>query len=244
MLKLEKNLFFERVETSRLDPSLFAAEDVQPGRLGDARYSSGLGITLLGTDLAFRAMKFENTFDGKDYRCATRTFDPASERISDEFEDRHWRGEYNMPVADAARCFGAWLTSDVALYFAERDAVDLWRQLDEVRSLTRPGLEDEVRNGYFTEAQKEYLRTEAVPRIRVYIVERFDLNEDVLARMDERLAYLIEAVDRPKFDFRALLIDFGLAVATTLLLSKEDGTALFQFIADVMTSAGRLLSGL
>ncbi len=244
MLKLEKNLFFKQLETSGLHPSLFAAEDVQPGRFDDARYSSGLEIRFLGTDFIFRATKFENAFDDKDYRCEAKIFDRVTERISEEFEGLHWRGEYSMPVADAAKCFGSWVQTDVALYLAERDAVDLWQQLDDVRSLTRPGLGDDVRDGYFTEAQKAYLETDALPKVRAYIVARFDPNEDILARMDERLAYLVEAVDRPKFDFRALLIDFGIGVATALLLSKEDGTALFQFIADVMNSAGRLLSGL
>lgn len=240
MLKLEKNLFVEEIKTAGLDPALFTAVDVPPGTFGHATYSSGLEIKWLGTSLAFRTTKFDTSFDGRHYRCEATTFDAISEQIDDEFHERHLQGEYNLTAGGAAKCFGEWLRSDVALYFAERDALDMWREIRDMQSLAAPTLDDDE---FFTEREKEYIRNDALPRIRLFILERFDPNENVLARIDKRLAYLAEAVDRPKFDFRGLLVAFVLSVATTLLLSKEDGTALIQFIADVMSSIGRLLPG-
>lgn len=240
MLKLEKNLFVEEIKIAGLDPALFTAVDVPPGTSGHATYSSGLEIKLLGTSLAFRTTKFDTSFDGRHYRCEATTFDAISEQIDDEFHERHWQGEYNLTAGGAAKCFGEWLRSDVALYFAERDALDMWREIRDMQSLAAPTLDDDE---FFTEQEKEYIRNDALPRIRLFILEQFDPNENVLARIDKRLAYLAEAVDRPKFDFHGLLVAFVLSIATTLLLSKEDGTALIQFIADVMSSIGRLLPG-
>jgi hypothetical protein len=244
ILKNERNMLFSIIQSRSLDPKEFIieVEDVTTGAHGGG--FAGLGEFLGVIRLFLRdepRFKFGATKYERGWRFSGIEFPEFVNAIALRREPvlRESQGQFE----DLLRFFEGWLSESVRLYFGERSAPDLWKQIQasrEATDLAIPGADLDER---FSEPEKDQLRI-AIQTFKILVVNQFQPSPEQLRRIEARLDHIVEVLEKdpPKVDWKGIAISALIGIATDLALDPEKTRRLFLLFQEAVTKALHLLS--
>jgi hypothetical protein len=239
MLKQHKNAFLEVIQKSGLDPELFSAEE-QTGKeadlsivklFGGGKYTqTALVIVLRDTPLKFIVGCASHSF----YLFVRKytAFAPGFPVIS----------SYGTETAEKTlEAFDIWLDKVVKEYIKDNEAPDNWANLEMYSSFFSGSNDPTEEPTEFTEAEKETVR-QSINRFRRLVTETFKPSKEKEEFINERLDYLVKAVDRlSRFDWRGVAFSTIVSIAVNLSVDTEKGRVLYGLLQQAFQSALHLL---
>lgn len=238
MLKQHKNAFLEVIRKSGLDPALFSGEE-KTGKQAELCIHRFLGteyaqvafvIVLKDTPLKFIAGCI-----GKSFYLFIRkstTFAPSYPMESS------YEGE---SIENTLGAFKKWLNQVVKEYIKENEMPDNWAELEMYSSFFSGSNDPTEEPTEFTEAEKETVR-QSINRFRRLVTETFKPSKEKEEFINERLDYLVKAVDRlSRFDWRGVAFSTIVSIAVNLSVDTEKGRIFYGLLQQAFQSALHLL---
>jgi hypothetical protein len=139
--------------------------------------------------------------------------------------------------------FERWLKEEVPAFLEEMDEPDLWKQVKLFSNIFGRKFRTEETQD-FTPAEKQTVR-DGVSRFQYQLVSQYNPTQEQLDEINERLDYLVAAVDRlNKFDWKGLAIQTIISIAVNLSVDTASGQALMILLIllqQALGSTSRLL---
>lgn len=247
MLKKYKNGFIDIIRDQGLDPADFITAEISDARptpgtpeFKELHFTLRFKNTPLGFEVrhtsqnlhvfAIRATRFNMHFTTVD-EVTEQPFGASSKPM---LPDIHW--VYTQ--------FTAWLTNHVKLYIEEMTLPDLWQQIEQQKQLVSADPLTDYETSPFTEPEKQEVRA-SIGQFRVLILESFSPTQEQLEVIDQKLDYLMAAVDRPinRFDWKSIAVSTVIGIVTALSLDTERGRQLFELFKQAFSGVLHLLPG-
>ena len=239
MLTTQRNQLLDLIRREGLDPGLFTSEEPSEGRFL---------VRVSVKPLEFETRVSRGSFDRFSFRF--RMFAPGfpysypwvirvlfPNYVSSRSVNEHWNPQCSFEELKAK--FSDWVARHARPAIEDATAPDLWLQAPSPFTFSA-GPERPSAAG-FSSSEAEQLRL-AVGRFRTLLVDSYAPTPEQLTEIDERLAYLVEAVDRlNQFDWKALAAATIVGIATTLTLDTGRGRQLWALFAQALQVASKLL---
>lgn len=228
MLKQDKNGFLDIIRAEEFDPQQFEVFEEQ--REGSWAFI----IHFKGTPLEFWTRNSSDSY--REYDRSYVMFSPEFNSAS-YWPDENWSSSI-LPIYEE---FRGWLKNHVRLYLEELTIPDLWSQIQDEQNVFGTLLSDEQDYRFFTSDEKKVL-CEAIPQLRIRIIQEFSPTEDQLTIIDSKLDYLTGAFERlNRFDWKALLLSTLIGIATTMSFDSNSGRTLFEIGKHIFAGAIQLI---
>lgn len=131
-----------------------------------------------------------------------------------------------LSFPDVRKIFFEWLDNDVTEFIEESEAEDLWAQMQSRQLLNSDPLSN-TDNAKFTQEESKHIK-DSISTFRNLLVAEYQPTEEQLEIIEERLEYLVNAVDRlGKTDWQGVAISAVLGISIALSLDTTRGGALF-----------------
>jgi hypothetical protein len=245
MLKQHKNALFDSITETGYNPKLFQAEGVkQPLKLSLKHiiiesfklsayktptkndYPIDFSITLKGSPFIYSISTSSSDFNR--FNVKYTLFEP-------NYPESRW-SSYSINFDALKKSFKSWLMNHVGKFIKERDAIDLWAQLEAYKSFANESDITEESTSDFSEEEKENLRN-SVKTFKSLVEESFNPNREQTEFINEQLDYLTNALERlNRFDWRGLAISTLLSIAVNLSVDTEGGRMLFRLFQQAFQS--------
>lgn len=132
--------------------------------------------------------------------------------------------------------FHEWLDHDITEFIDEFKAIDLWAQMQS-EHLLNPDPLSNTNNVEFTQEERKHVLN-SISTFKNLLISEYEPDEEQLEVIQERLDYLIEAVDRVgKTDWQGIAISAVLSISIALSLDTSRGNALFSLFKQSFVTA-------
>ncbi len=240
MLKKYKNGFVDIIREQGMDPSRFHTQDVSVTReLTDTEATEESVFTLQFMDTGLKFTVRNPPYNPHSFNTIWTRFDvdfpEAPLFLRSDFE-------YPQDINKVYEWFVHWLLHEVQVYVDERTLPDLWTQIEQQRQLVSADPLTDYETSPFTESEKQHVRA-SVGQFRVLIVESFNPTQEQLEVINQRLDYLMAAVDRPinRLDWKSIAVSTVIGIVTALSLDTERGRQLFELFKQAFSGVLHLL---
>ncbi|HET6255353.1 MAG TPA: hypothetical protein VFE32_14830 [Puia sp.] len=192
------------------------------------------GQTILefkGSPLRFIIYPFEHDYDIYSFACVGY----GSTYPLINYDSR-------FPFEEVFLHFMEWINESVKPYLEDRNAVDLW---EEYKSGVKYLELEELDLGdltYFSQHDLVRIRF-AIQDLKGLIRQNFELSNDQMTTVNEKLDYLVEAAQRiPKTDWKGVALSILSSIIIALSLDTTRGNQLWELFMHVFRAIS-LLSG-
>ncbi len=228
MLKEHKNSWLNTIRNSGIDLSIF-----------DSWNEGDLGIVfqLKHSSLKFFVSQYPDNFDA--FRVNHSLYKPGYPlwKSNDEFiADRsvYTPDQVNQLLKN-------WLSTVVERYLYENEAPNLWANIKDYSTFSKSTTFDEEDLEPFTESEKSQINS-GIEDFRKKVTENFELLQDQLEIINDRLDYLKSAVERlNRIDWKAQALSTFISIAVNLGVDTEKGKLLFSLFKRALYSIVGLL---
>lgn len=136
--------------------------------------------------------------------------------------------------------FKYWINAVVKRYIYEEEMPDLWSQGRFYDSFTSSNIFEEDLLPFSSE-EKVQIQI-AIREFKRLVTDTYDPTHEQIAFINERLNYLVDAVDRlNRFDWKGLAISVVTGIAINLSVDTEGGRQLFRLFRQAFEIVMRLL---
>lgn len=211
MLKRDKNALLKAIEDAKLNVDDFRFEHQGTFEVPSApRLFDLYKISFLSTPLYFSISVPTDSYHS--FKHSYVTMSPGF-AYSPEFKSENF--------GDLLDSFESWLEHHVKLYLEEKETPDLW---SEISSLVGGIAATEDETERFSEDEQGQLLGH-IETFRLLIIEKSNANTEQLAKINDRLNYLSEAIGRVnRTDWRNIAI----AVLINLAIDTQLGRGIFS----------------
>jgi len=219
MLKKYRNQLIPLIKASGLDPATFKSRDEE------IKSYQWFTIQYQDSPLWFRFSATDDSHHHIGYLCTNfnPTFSETAGEIRASEEDE-----------DAFHPFTFWLY-DVKEYITERTTPDMWKQLEQQRSLLPSRELGKDDTAPFSEDEKAQLRL-SIDEFRLLIEKTFKPTEQEFTLINRRLDYLVERLDKlPRVDWWSLALSTVTSISIALTLDTEKGSILVDLFKQVFS---------
>jgi hypothetical protein len=228
MLKRQRNRLLEVIREAGLDPNDFA------GGPDESSPAGTFVVRLKNSPLSFTAIPSEGDYESYNICHTLLAPDfPESPIIPDN--------GFVMPFRKVEHRFREWLDKVVIGYKEDERLPDLWAEV----GASQPILEiyrNQAWDDQFSEAERVAIRS-SMAGFRALLAEEFAPSTAQLEIIDQRLEYVVAALDRfNKFDWIGVAISTLITIAVGLSLDSSMGQRLFEMFRDALSSIARLLN--
>jgi len=134
-----------------------------------------------------------------------------------------------------------WIHKHLKLYLEEQTTPDLWAEAQGQAEFIRPDLDSPDAQRLFSDEEKNQIRL-SIKQAKMLLKETLAPTAEQLKRIEQRLDYLAEAVDRlNKFDWKGVLLNTIIGVTTALSLDTHRGEQVLKIFKDAFSGVVHLL---
>ena len=238
MQKIYRNQLFQELQKVELEPSLFEISE------GEDRGYFTTEISVRNTALKFTILEHPSSYHHFSYSYTRNVPDfVATNYPSRIFPFRLIQGKYKFyRFKQIKKQFAKWLTLELHDHFLEHMEEDLWEN-QVVPELYFIGKEKEGdKTDFFDEEEKEQV-VMALNQAKSEIKETVEMDEETLARINEKIEYLMDAVERlNKFDWKSILLASTIEIATEITTGFGGGMAVYEIIRKAFRGVPKLLN--
>jgi hypothetical protein len=240
VLKKYKNGFLDIIRKHGLDPLSFNASERTQGA------QSIFTVQFMTTGLRFEASPLPGNLHlfTVRYSCFNVGFPLRAYEVPICHDDNVTHVTHELRISHVHSAFDSWLREHIKPYIDEMVQPDLWTQIEQQKQLISADPLTDYETSSFTEAEKQQVRA-SIGQFRVLICESFPPTQDQLEVIDQRLDYLMAAVDRPinRLDWKSIALSTVVSIFITLSLDTNRGRQLFELFKQAFGGALHLLGG-
>lgn len=171
---------------------------------------------------------FRNSSESyNDFDCLHTTYSPSSKE-SNYYPEQGW-----FSIEDACDVLKQWLNEVIKPFLTDGDEPDLWEEYLKSQQLGTEPLAGQPEQ--FTIEERAQLRL-SLNDLRLLIPQQFNLSTPQIDILNNRLEYLIEALERTsnKTDYKSILIGAFLSLLQSLALNPEQAQNLYNLFIKVL----------
>lgn len=238
MQKFYRNQLLQVIDKLKLDDTLFDIIESED----EGYYTTE--IDLVGSGLKFTIMETSKSFHLFSYKYARNTPQITIKGYPRKaFPFRRWsKSPYKFYKFNKVKSkFKYWLKVELKDFFRDLKEEDLWELRMQDDLLIFDGHRENDRFEYFNDNEQEEVY-KALNAARGEIKENVPMNEEELARINEKIDYLMESVKKlNKFDWKSVLLSSVIDIVSDLTLDPTGGKMVFDIIRRAFSNFPKLL---
>jgi hypothetical protein len=227
MLKLHANQLYDAIRLDGMRPEDFDVDKMQEG--GEEYFK----LSYRGTPFSFIVRVSPDSYEL--FECMCTKFAP-------DFPMSAWMPPAGFaPLVQIELAMHTWIHKHLKLYLEEQTTPDLWAEAQGQAEFIRPDLDSPDAQRLFSDEEKNQIRL-SIKQAKMLLKETLAPTAEQLKRIEQRLDYLAEAVDRlNKFDWKGVLLNTIIGVTTALSLDTHRGEQVLKIFKDAFSGVVHLL---